>query len=118
MSWIPPRPELSELLGITYRRIPILAIGNDVYCDSGLIASILERRFPAAEGYGSLFPPRRGTGKVDKMTAMIFSTYYMETVVFSAASDHLPYESLAPEFLKDRGSVSSNDRQPFSASRI
>jgi hypothetical protein len=29
-----PRPEISGELGINYRRIPILAIGNDVYCDS------------------------------------------------------------------------------------
>ncbi|KAG7086428.1 hypothetical protein E1B28_002382 [Marasmius oreades] len=28
------RPEITELLGIGYRRIPILAIGNDIYCDS------------------------------------------------------------------------------------
>ena len=31
-----PRPDL-EALGITYRRIPILAVGKDVYCDSALI---------------------------------------------------------------------------------
>ena len=39
-----PRPEVMDMLGIKYRRIPILAIGNDVYCDTSLIASALERR--------------------------------------------------------------------------
>lgn len=34
-------------MGITYRRIPLLAIGNDVYCDTHLILRELERRFPA-----------------------------------------------------------------------
>lgn len=40
-----PRPDL-EALGITYRRIPIMAIGRDVYCDSSLIIDVLEERFP------------------------------------------------------------------------
>lgn len=29
-----PRKGISDLLGITYRRVPILTIGKDVYCDS------------------------------------------------------------------------------------
>ena len=29
-----PRPEITDVLGIAYRRLPILAIGRDVYCDS------------------------------------------------------------------------------------
>ena len=35
-----PRKDLEEL-GITYRRIPVLAIGKDVYCDSSLIFDIV-----------------------------------------------------------------------------
>lgn len=40
-----PRPDLASL-GIKYRRIPLLSIGNDVYCDTYLILRELERRFP------------------------------------------------------------------------
>ncbi|KAI9894639.1 MAG: hypothetical protein M1814_001995 [Vezdaea aestivalis] len=40
-----PRKDLS-LLGIRYRRIPLLAIGRHIYCDSRLILVELERRFP------------------------------------------------------------------------
>ncbi|KAI5843397.1 hypothetical protein DFP73DRAFT_551883 [Morchella snyderi] len=40
-----PRQDLA-ILGITYRRIPLLAIGNDVYIDTTLILRELERRFP------------------------------------------------------------------------
>ncbi|KAI5796263.1 hypothetical protein DFH27DRAFT_502126, partial [Peziza echinospora] len=40
-----PRPDL-ELLGITYRRIPLLAIDGDVYADTRLIIQTLEERFP------------------------------------------------------------------------
>jgi hypothetical protein len=35
-----PRKDL-ESIGITYRRVPILAIGKDVYCDSKLIFDVV-----------------------------------------------------------------------------
>lgn len=41
-----PRPDLAEKLGVTYRRIPLLAIGNTVYADTKLILDELERRYP------------------------------------------------------------------------
>lgn len=40
-----PRPDL-ERLGISYRRIPVLSIGRDIYIDSRLILEKLEQRFP------------------------------------------------------------------------
>jgi glutathione S-transferase len=42
---IMPKPELTHLTG-GYRRIPVLQIGADIYCDSQLILRELERRFP------------------------------------------------------------------------
>lgn len=51
-----PRPKLREAFNLTYRRIPVLAIGRDVYCDTALICDALDHYFPASEGYGSLFP--------------------------------------------------------------
>jgi glutathione S-transferase len=42
---IMPKPELVPLTG-GYRRIPVLQIGADVYCDTQLIARVLERRHP------------------------------------------------------------------------
>ena len=41
-----PRPDLAEQLGVTYRRIPLLAIGNTVYADTSLILNELERQYP------------------------------------------------------------------------
>jgi glutathione S-transferase len=41
-----PKPELVPLTG-GYRRIPVLQIGADVYCDSQRIARELERRHPS-----------------------------------------------------------------------
>jgi glutathione S-transferase len=40
-----PKPELTALTG-GYRRIPVMQIGADVYCDTGIILRELERRFP------------------------------------------------------------------------
>jgi glutathione S-transferase len=41
-----PKPELVPLTG-GYRRIPVLQVGADVYCDSQCIARQLERRHPS-----------------------------------------------------------------------
>jgi glutathione S-transferase len=42
---IMPKPELVPLTG-GYRRIPVMQIGADVYCDTQVILAELERRFP------------------------------------------------------------------------
>src|SRR4030095_1346362 len=47
---IMPKPELVPLTG-GYRRIPVLQIGADIYCDSQRIARELERRHPAPTLY-------------------------------------------------------------------
>src|SRR5688572_20983458 len=55
---IMPKPDLVPLTG-GYRRIPVLQIGADIYCDSVLIVRELERRFPEP----TLFPAGdRGLG--------------------------------------------------------
>ena len=48
-----PRPDLARL-GIAYRRIPVLAIGRDVYLDSRLILQKLEGLYPPSEAHPSL----------------------------------------------------------------
>jgi len=61
---IMPKPELIALTG-GYRRIPVLQIGNDVYCDSELILDELERRFPAP----SIFACGRATAETYRLWA-------------------------------------------------
>ncbi|KAI0368075.1 hypothetical protein BV20DRAFT_999229 [Pilatotrama ljubarskyi] len=97
-----PRPDLADRLGVTYRRIPILAIGKDVYCDSSLIATVLERRFPPSEGYGTLFPARKGGGKADTGMIKALSMTYADRALFPLAAENLPYNKFAPEFVNDR----------------
>jgi len=48
---VSPKPDLTALTG-GYRRVPVLQIGADVYCDTALIADVLEHRQPEP----ALFP--------------------------------------------------------------
>jgi hypothetical protein len=102
VSPILPRPELSDLLGIAYRRIPVLAIGNDVYCDSNLIAAELERRFPDR---GTLFPPRKQGGRVDPGLIKLFSQHYVDLALFPQGVSLLPWGKFPENFIKDRSEV-------------
>ncbi|HEY4344783.1 MAG TPA: glutathione S-transferase [Parvibaculum sp.] len=47
---IMPKPELIPLTG-GYRKIPVMQIGADIYCDSQVIIRELERRFPSPSIY-------------------------------------------------------------------
>lgn len=100
-----PRPEITELLGLGYRRIPVLAIGNDVYCDTSLICSTLERRFPATKGYGTIFPPKKQGGSPDTTLIKIYTKSYVDNVVFPLAPPLLPWEKFPEAFIKDRSSM-------------
>ncbi|MDG2075546.1 MAG: glutathione S-transferase N-terminal domain-containing protein, partial [Arenicellales bacterium] len=42
---LPDRPELFAMTG-GYRRIPVMQIGSDMYCDTQCIFNELEKRFP------------------------------------------------------------------------
>ncbi|HWA29816.1 MAG TPA: glutathione S-transferase family protein [Rhizomicrobium sp.] len=52
---IMPKPDLIPLTG-GYRKIPVLQIGADIYCDTQIILRELERRYPAP----SIFPIKNG----------------------------------------------------------
>lgn len=68
-----PKPDLMPLTG-GYRRTPVLQIGADVYCDTALIARVLERLHPAP----AIFSDHSGLS--DKALAM-----FADTQLFSAA---------------------------------
>jgi len=59
MPPVMPKPELLELTG-GYRRAPVLQIGADIYCDTALIADVLEHLAPEPP----LFPePSKGLAR-------------------------------------------------------
>ncbi|KAJ8119985.1 hypothetical protein ONZ43_g3191 [Nemania bipapillata] len=47
---IMPRPDVS-LLGVSYRRIPLLSIGRDVYLDTRLILQKLDALYPPSAAH-------------------------------------------------------------------
>lgn len=56
---IAPKPDLNALTG-GYRRTPVLQIGADIYCDTALIADVLEHRQPLP----TLYPePSKGLAR-------------------------------------------------------
>lgn len=55
---VPPRPLLSTLTG-GYRRVPVLQIGADIYCDTEVIFRALERVKPTP----TLYPTGEGIAK-------------------------------------------------------
>lgn len=96
-----PKPDLLALTG-GYRRIPVLQIGADIYCDSVLIVRELERRFPEP----TLFPS--GTPGIDQATAQWTDRAFFQsavTVIFAGLGD-----SVGQEFIRDREALSG---QPF-----
>ncbi|TRM57007.1 hypothetical protein BD626DRAFT_516652 [Schizophyllum amplum] len=105
VSPILPRPEISELLGIGYRRIPILAIGRDIYCDTSLIATVLERRFPASAGYGTIFPKRANGGRADTGLIKAFSKFYTDGTLSACVIPLIPWDKFPAEFIADRSKM-------------
>lgn len=93
-----PRPDVSRL-GIAHRRIPILAIGGDVYLDTRLQLPKLEALFPEL--------PRLGATKPEHVALeRLLSSYASDAGLFSAAVQLLPTDLpflKDPAYFRDRG---------------
>lgn len=94
-----PRPDL-EKLGITYRRIPVLAIGRDVYCDSALIIST------ALSKLGGSLPTSPSDAAFQDWG----------NVVFQGVIATIPQTALEPGFVNDRASIFPAIKRPDFAS--
>jgi glutathione S-transferase len=98
-------------LGIKYRRIPLLAIGRDVYADSRLILRVLEERFPNSESSNSALI---NNGKAlrplphNRLLSELFTAYTVSGGIFVTAVGCMPLNSpmLQNEaFLRDRADM-------------
>ncbi|KAF2843220.1 glutathione S-transferase [Patellaria atrata CBS 101060] len=91
-----PRKDLSDL-GISYRRIPLMSIGRDVYLDSRLILRKLEAKFPDG-ALGAKSGEQQGIQR-------LLERYTIDSGLFDRAASLLP-SSLPlmqdPKFKKDR----------------
>lgn len=99
-----PRPDLAAL-GVQYRRIPVLAIGKDIYCDTRLIIDKLEQRFPSG-ALGAQATDNDGNGKA---LEKLLQSWVVDGGVFMRSSQLIPPDIplLAdPKFQKDRSEFS------------
>ncbi|MCH7627882.1 MULTISPECIES: glutathione S-transferase family protein [Novosphingobium] len=92
-----PKPELLPLTG-GYRKIPVLQVGADIYCDSVLIVRELEARHPAP----GLFPSGAG-GLASALAEWTDRSFFQAAVAVIFA--HVG-ETIGQEFIKDREALS------------
>lgn len=90
---LPDRPELFALTG-GYRRIPVLQIGADIYCDTQCILRELEERYPNP----SLHPS--GDSGASFGLSRWTDTQFFELAVRMAFAP--VFDSLPPELVADR----------------
>jgi glutathione S-transferase len=77
-----PRPDL-ELIDVGYRKIPIMAIGKDIYIDSRLIISKLETLYPDS----TLTPATSAEAGIRKL----FESWTIDGGIFANAVTLMPY---------------------------
>jgi glutathione S-transferase len=104
---IMPKPDLTALTG-GYRKTPVLQVGADIYCDTALIADVLEERAPTRTLYPS------GVACASRILAQwADSTLFWTAVPFAmqpAGLAHM-FEGMPPETIKAFG----DDRAVFRA---
>lgn len=98
-----PRPVLDRL-GVHYRRIPVLAIGRDIYCDSRCIIDHLERLYTAV--------PRLGADEkqdpYQKGIERILENWAFDGGLFMRTAQLIPKDAslaLSQEWLNDRAEL-------------
>ena len=103
---IMPKPDLTALTG-GYRRTPVLQIGADIYCDTSLIARVLERLAPQP----TLFPAAAPLAPL--LAQWIDFTLFWAVIVHTMQPAGMAniFQGVPPEVVKAFGA----DRAPFSA---
>ena len=91
---IMPRPDLSAL-GVAYRRMPVMTIGKDIYCDTRIILRKLEEFWPE-ERLGARTPEGQALQKM-------LEVWHVEgPLFFKGVGSMNPKNFSAPAFAKDR----------------
>lgn len=75
-----PRPIIKDSFGVTYRKIPIMLIGRDLYCDTSIILEALEQTFPSPT-YPSLYP-KGADGRTNRSLIRGFASYWTDVSSF------------------------------------
>lgn len=96
-----PRPLLKDNFNLTYRKIPVLAIGKELYCDTSIMLEALEHFFPESEGYQSLYP-LAADGKNYRPMMRGFASYWTDRPIFRVACGLMPASIWRSAFGRDR----------------
>jgi hypothetical protein len=99
-----PREQLEEL-GVNYRRIPILAIGRDIYCDTRLMFDKLEQLFPE-NPLGAQTPFEKGIEYLLENWVIDGGPFWRTATLIPPTADVMN----DPEWIKDRTSMTG---RPF-----
>ena len=101
-----PKPDMTALTG-GYRKTPVLQIGADIYCDSSLIADVLEH----IELWPTLYPePSKGLARLmaqwaDTVLFQSVMAYSLQPKGMAQLFAHAPPEA-AQAFIADRQAMS------------
>jgi glutathione S-transferase len=106
-----PRPALIKLFNLTYRKIPVLTIGHDVYCDTSIILEALEQQFPASAGYSSLYP-RDATGRSNQALIRGFTSFWTDRPLFRVTTGLIPGAVWRTSFGQDRAKLIGHKLDP------
>jgi hypothetical protein len=107
-----PRPLLKETFELAYRKIPILAIGREIYCDTSLIIEALEYYFPsqsrtcyassASGSYGTVYPHAKVSGWDYRPLARGFANFWADKPLFRTTTGLIPHTVWESQFGVDR----------------
>jgi glutathione S-transferase len=104
---IMPKPDVVALTG-GYRKTPFLQIGADIYCDSALVAKVIDARHPAPALY-----PKDTAGAAQLLAQWADSTLFWSVIPYTMqpAGIGAVFNNAPPEVMK----AFAADRAPFSA---
>jgi glutathione S-transferase len=106
-----PKPDVVSLTG-GYRKTPVLQIGADVYCDTALIARVLEARQPSPTLYPAGEPLAVPLAQwADSMLFAAAVSWAMQPAGVSAIVGEMPPEVLKA-FAADRAAMRANAPRP------
>lgn len=106
-----PRPILRESFGMTYRKIPVLLVGRDLYVDTSIICEALEHFFPAKDGYNTLYPPA-ADGKNHRSMIRGFASYWTDRALFRVTTGLIPSSVWRTRFGTDRSNLIGHKLDP------
>ncbi|KAK7550245.1 hypothetical protein IWX92DRAFT_375066 [Phyllosticta citricarpa] len=98
-----PRPIFRDAFALPYRKVPVLAIGRDIYIDTHLILEVLEQRFPAPE-YPTLYPAAED-GRTNRALTRLLTAHWADRPLFRSTVGLMPPWLWRSPFGTDRGQL-------------